>query len=218
MYLYILTPYSVPPPWQCPWQWPWRTVSGEGRRSCSGSWVWPAPRSQGLPTDTVLRKTVPSAQRDDNKNTHLSAHYHKEKCQVMCMPQCMCVSHYLRKLLVFERYLSVVTDLPQSCPKAPLICCYAQISRVLYTLRSNPRNPVHTLCRQTQSTLSDWIVSKALSSNLCCELCWVNNLHFMGVSTFKHHTVVSTIIFTVFKRAFHLTHDPLANTFLYATS
>lgn len=142
-------PYSVSPPCQCLWRWPWRRVSGEGRRSYSGSWVWPAPHSQVWPTDTALRKTSPSAQRDDNQEKCIIYQHRKDHAYTYT---CLCC--YLCELFVFERYLSVVTDLPQSCPKAPLIRCYAQISRVLYTLGSNPRNPVHTLCRHTQSKLA----------------------------------------------------------------
>ncbi len=83
---------------------------------------------------------------------HLSAQ--KRSCLLIHVSNSVRVCCYLCELFVFEGYVSVVTDLPQSCPKAPLIRCYAQISRVQYTLGSNPRNPVHTLCRHTQSKLS----------------------------------------------------------------
>lgn len=78
----------------------------------------------------------------------------------ICVPVCV----YLSELLVFQRNFSVITYLPQSCAKSPLICCYAQVSRILHTLRSDPRNPVHTLWKAQ-----------------ACTVCYINILLQLGL-------------------------------------
>ena len=52
---------------------------------------------------------------------------------------------YLREHLVLEGHLSVVADLPQGGPEAPLISCHAQVVHCLDALWCDPRDATHTL-------------------------------------------------------------------------
>jgi len=53
---------------------------------------------------------------------------------------------YLCELLVFEGDLSIVADLPQGGPEAPLVGGDAEGRRALHALGSDPRDAMHTLC------------------------------------------------------------------------
>lgn len=64
----------------------------------------------------------------------------------------VCVLH-LCEFLVFEWDFSIVADLPQGGTKAPLVSCDAQGRWALHTLRSDPRDTVHTLCKGQPSQL-----------------------------------------------------------------
>lgn len=52
----------------------------------------------------------------------------------------------LGELLLFERDLSVVADLPQRGAERPLVGGDAQRGQVLHALRGDPRDAVHALC------------------------------------------------------------------------
>ena len=52
---------------------------------------------------------------------------------------------YLREHLVLEGHFSVVADLPQGGPEAPLISRHAQVVHRLDALWCDPRDAAHTL-------------------------------------------------------------------------
>lgn len=60
---------------------------------------------------------------------------------------------HLCKFLLLERDLSIVADLPQGGPEAPLVSRDAQSGHVLHALWSNPRDAMNTLCKKEQSQL-----------------------------------------------------------------
>lgn len=66
---------------------------------------------------------------------------------------------YLCEFLLFEGNLSIIADLPQGGTKAPLVSGDAQGRHTLHTLRSDPWDTMHTLCRGKQSPLQQLYVN-----------------------------------------------------------
>lgn len=154
----------------CLWRWPWRKVSSWGRSSCSGSSTQPALCSPEWPAGTLCRKTSPSAQCKDMQtqadiimgvvNTEASKQEKDmtEKFFFFRIVYHLVQDPNLSEFLLFERNLSIIADLPQGGPKAPLISCDTQRGHILYTLWSNPWDTMHTLCRRRQkSGFSKWL-------------------------------------------------------------